>query len=402
MPLTAQLASGVRVVAPDLSVREMSALRGTELAMPCCGSAASVVIPQDLLLRQKHFRHHRIRTEPANDWCDEFDNRSPAHIKLQELVYRLALEAGWGAEIEAWGPRRRWVADVLLTPPWAEGASNPKGRVAAEIQLSPQAPEEYLRRSRRYVDDGVRPLWLVGPGATPHLETEFTTGGLFAEIHEDLDGYLVAPLRSANNLSWRPLGQLMKLLDGTSRLRLNHRHAYSQTHVLPSRRPPSTTSAPVARSAPPRDLPTRRSAPIKVKPVWGQDDSRLSAGAIAPSCEVPREHAPGWFQVRLGSSRCEICKATYRTWQPVPCGETGHPCTHGHAGGGAAPSGWTVTLGLRSEVSRLRTTSSQVVATPTEAGGWACPNGHPLEIGDIERWHTFGVRLDSGTQLELF
>ncbi len=97
MPLTAQLASGgVRVVAPDLSVREMSALRETELAMPCCGSAASVVIPQDLLLRQKHFRHHRIRTEPANDWCDEFDNRSPAHIKLQELVYRLALEAGWG------------------------------------------------------------------------------------------------------------------------------------------------------------------------------------------------------------------------------------------------------------------------------------------------------------------
>ncbi len=97
--------------------------------------------------------------------------------------------------------------------------------------------------------------------------------------------------------------------------------------------------------------------------------------------------------MRLGNSWCEICEATYRTWQPVPCGETGHPCTHGQAGGGASPSGWTVTLGLRSEVSRLRTTSTQVMATPTEAGGWACPNGHPLEIGDIERWHTFGGQV---------
>ncbi len=63
------------------------------------------------------------------------------------------------------GAHRRWVADVLLTPPWADDSSNVKGRVAAEIQLSPpQAPEEYLRRSRRYLDDGVRPVWLVGPG----------------------------------------------------------------------------------------------------------------------------------------------------------------------------------------------------------------------------------------------
>lgn len=167
MPFTAQRLDGKRVVAPALTVPEMTALRTTKLVMPCCMSAASIVIPSNPATRRKHFRHRHPRTAPANEWCDIFDNRSEAHLRLQEGVYLLAESAGWEADIEAVGPQRRWIADVLLRPPWINPSLPYEGRIAVEIQLSPQAPEDYLRRTKRYREDGVSTVWLTGIDATP-------------------------------------------------------------------------------------------------------------------------------------------------------------------------------------------------------------------------------------------
>lgn len=51
-------------------------------------------------------------------------------------------------------PERAWIADVM--------AIHDSGKwLAFEVQLSIQSEEEYIRRSQRYLDDGVGPVWIV-------------------------------------------------------------------------------------------------------------------------------------------------------------------------------------------------------------------------------------------------
>ncbi|MDR6688979.1 hypothetical protein J2Y41_004579 [Arthrobacter sp. 1088] len=72
----------------------------------------------------------------------------------QALKERIDAASGWRAEVEHAHPERAWIADVM--------AIHDSGRrLAFEVQLSAQSEDEYIRRSQRYVDAGVGPVWII-------------------------------------------------------------------------------------------------------------------------------------------------------------------------------------------------------------------------------------------------
>lgn len=389
MPFTAQRPDGTRVVAPDLTVPEMAALRATELVMPCCMSAASVVIPNNPATRRKHFRHRSPRTAPANDWCDIFDNRSEAHLRLQEAVYLLADLAGWEADIESVGPQRRWIADVLLKPPWGNRFDSYEGRVAVEIQLSAQAPEDYTYRSRRYREDGVSTVWLTGPEATPHFETGFSRGSVVARVVERDGEIFLTPL-SEGSRSERPLRDLIGLLDGTIQPRSRHHIPIAPGLALPPGRPPEAGGAPRTTHIPGHLVPRRPQVPT---------------GAPNLNCRRPHEQAPGWYRVMFAERVCSSCGLRTRSWRPITCGESGHECAHTSM---ADPDDvelglWTVTAALRETLTAGQVWPYSGFAHPLDSiDEWTCSCGHPLAYGREIRWQTFGVRLTCPEQPGLF
>jgi hypothetical protein len=63
--------------------------------------------------------------------------------------------SGWHAIIEHPHPSREWIIDVLAE------SDNKAHRVAFEVQLSSQTPEDYSRRTQRYFESNVFPVWFV-------------------------------------------------------------------------------------------------------------------------------------------------------------------------------------------------------------------------------------------------
>jgi hypothetical protein len=390
MPFTAQRLDGTRVVAPDLTVREMADLRATELVMPCCMSTASVVIPGNPATRRKHFRHRPPRTAPANEWCDIFDNRSEPHLRLQEAVYRLADLAGWEADIESVGPRRRWIADVLLTPPWVNRSDPFEGRIAVEIQLSPQAPEDYIYRTRRYREDGVSTVWLNGLGTVPHFETGYTQGSVVAGV-VDREGEMFLTSLSKTTRSERPLKDLIGLLDGTIQHRSRHRIPMAPGLALPPGRPPRARPTPLRSIHSPGRLAPRRSQVLIRTPNL--------------ACRRPHEQAPGWYRVMFAEHLCSNCGRRALSWRPLTCGESGHPCEHAPV---AIPADvelglWTITTALWEPLTAGRLWAYSGVAHPLDdIDVWACPCGHQLGSGREITWETVGVQLVCPAQPRLF
>lgn len=50
---------------------------------------------------------------------------------------------------------REWTVDVLAE------SDDSRAKVAFEVQLSPQSPADYFKRTQRYFDSGLFPVWLV-------------------------------------------------------------------------------------------------------------------------------------------------------------------------------------------------------------------------------------------------
>lgn len=124
--------------------------RGLNLHMPCCGVAA---VPKTST-RGNYFFAHARRGECAT--ADE----SPEHLYCKSLIAKAALDAGWDVTTERPGVSpagESWVADVFCE----------KGRtkLALEVQMSPQADEETIRRQQRYEDSGVWGAWFFGDRA---------------------------------------------------------------------------------------------------------------------------------------------------------------------------------------------------------------------------------------------
>lgn len=126
--------------------------RGLNLRMPCCGVES---IPKTSTRGNYFFAHARrgdCTTAPE----------SSEHIYCKTLIARAALDAGWAVTTERPGVSptgEEWVADVFCEKGTA--------KLALEVQLSPQAEEETVRRQLRYKASGVRGAWFFGARARP-------------------------------------------------------------------------------------------------------------------------------------------------------------------------------------------------------------------------------------------
>lgn len=113
-------------------------LKEIELTMPCCnGQAYMRVSPAGT----QHFVHQ------VDTGCEQSESEMHQLAKI-EIVYACR-ELGLQATPEAGGDG--WRADVLVT--------QPKWKVAFEVQVSPQTFEETIQRQQAYKSHGVRCCW---------------------------------------------------------------------------------------------------------------------------------------------------------------------------------------------------------------------------------------------------
>lgn len=113
------------------------------LRMPCCESAV-------ILKRSKYgtqFFAHASKGKCASA------PESPEHLLAKDYIARAIELAGWTASVEHRGVDNDWVADVL--------AQDGDRRIAFEVQLSHQAPDETQRRHLRYQANGIGCVWLL-------------------------------------------------------------------------------------------------------------------------------------------------------------------------------------------------------------------------------------------------
>jgi hypothetical protein len=92
---------------------------------------------------------------------------SPEHEFAQVQMVKALRAAGFTARIEEPGytpSGERWEADVFV--------KHADRKIAIEVQMSPQGFEEYERRSEKYIQSGVKVVWLVN---SRHFEN-FTLG----------------------------------------------------------------------------------------------------------------------------------------------------------------------------------------------------------------------------------
>lgn len=110
-----------------------------------CGLRASRVTRRG----RQFFKHYRVA-----DCTIEHKSESDQHLALKRALQdRINATDGWRAEVEHAHPERAWIADVM--------AIHTSGRrLAFEVQLSAQSEDEYIRRTQRYLDDGIAPVWV--------------------------------------------------------------------------------------------------------------------------------------------------------------------------------------------------------------------------------------------------
>jgi hypothetical protein len=150
MPLRAEL-QGDTLFSFKMSPVEWEDLKQSDkkklLTLPCCNQRAVVKTSS---LGTQFFAHYR-----KSDDCISRPE-SKEHLRLKAIVSAAAESAGWVVTTEYIGYSKngdKWIADVYCT--------KGKGKVALEIQLSPQTSRELTARHRRYAESGVRAAWLM-------------------------------------------------------------------------------------------------------------------------------------------------------------------------------------------------------------------------------------------------
>lgn len=156
MPLIAML-DAARVDARRFTPQAWSELQQSEerrrMLMPLCGVRAVA----KTLGSTQFFAHYR-KIECKVDHGGE----SPQHMAMKTaLAERVDRVPGWHAVLEHPHPSREWIIDVLAE------SDDGRRRIAFEVQLSSQTPDDYSRRSQRYFNDRVFPVWIV----PRHLES---------------------------------------------------------------------------------------------------------------------------------------------------------------------------------------------------------------------------------------
>lgn len=141
----------VRVDASKMAAPEWASLQASEerkrLVMPVCGMRA---------IAKKRGEGTQFFAHFVADCGFDHGDESPQHLALKAAVAeRIDSVPGWHAVIESPHPSREWIVDVLAE------SNDGRHRVAFEVQLSGQTPDEYFARSERYFRDKFFPVWLV-------------------------------------------------------------------------------------------------------------------------------------------------------------------------------------------------------------------------------------------------
>lgn len=119
--------------------------RDKSLTMHCCDRKA---IPKTSKLGTKYFAHAKRGDCTSNPETKE-------HIYLKNLIANIAKTCGWKVTTEHSGETpdgETWIADVFC--------QKGNGKLAFEVQWTPQNENEYLRRTEKYKASGVRCAWL--------------------------------------------------------------------------------------------------------------------------------------------------------------------------------------------------------------------------------------------------
>ncbi|WP_026556944.1 competence protein CoiA [Arthrobacter sp. 35W] len=178
MPLIAML-DGERVDATTHTPASWADLQASEdrkrLVMPVCNIWA---VAKTRGQATRFFAHYRL-----TDCGVDHGGESPQHLAMKEALARgIGAVPGWRAVIEYPHPSREWIIDVLAE------SDDRRHRVAFEVQLSSQTPADYFRRTQRYFDSNVFPVWLV-PRALEyspvHLPVVITGFGKTSEVPEN-------------------------------------------------------------------------------------------------------------------------------------------------------------------------------------------------------------------------
>lgn len=135
----------------DLTVSQWQTLevenrKQRHLRMPCCSSQVTLRTSR---LGTRFFAHKALGECTTG-------SETEAHLRLKEMAVAAARAHEWTAETEVAGTTplgERWTADVL--------AQKGDRKVAVEIQWSNQSNDETLRRQDRYMQSGVRGVWLL-------------------------------------------------------------------------------------------------------------------------------------------------------------------------------------------------------------------------------------------------
>lgn len=119
--------------------------KNQSLLMPCCETRA---VPKTSKLGTQYFAHLKRGDCSVSQETKE-------HLYLKSLIANIAQEYGWIVTTEHVGQAKdgeKWIADVFCQ----------KGdlKLAFEVQWSHQTNGEYLRRTEKYTNSGVRCAWL--------------------------------------------------------------------------------------------------------------------------------------------------------------------------------------------------------------------------------------------------
>lgn len=159
MPLSA-VVDGQLVCAPLLDEQQWSALRGQTVSLQPCGHRGFGRVSP---LGTQHFVHER------DSGCEH--SESAEHMHLKAVIARAAVNSGWQAGTEVAG--EGFIADVL--------ASREQQEIAFEVQRSKQVLRVYQERQERYLQAGIRAVWLArsvpsGYVCTPQVPLFIVTG----------------------------------------------------------------------------------------------------------------------------------------------------------------------------------------------------------------------------------
>lgn len=185
MPLVAML-DGARVDATKHTRESWLALQASDerkqMVMPLCGVRAVAKLRGET----RFFAHL------STAGCEaRHGGETPQHLAMKEaLALGIDQVPGWHAIIEHPHPSREWIIDVLAE------SDDFRNRVAFEVQLSSQTPENYFARSQRYFDSGAFPVWLIPrrleyhPTKVPVVVTGF---GKTSTIPDEVSDLLALP-----------------------------------------------------------------------------------------------------------------------------------------------------------------------------------------------------------------